>query len=258
MAIITAVGNRKGGVGKTAEVLGVATGLMLMRRKVLVIDLDPQADASTALEAEGDLDVFDVLYGGVTGSIGEAITKSSWTGIDVVRSSEALFRMETESLMGAEVRLKTVMWESPELAEYDHILIDLPPALGRLTVNGLLAATQVLVVTEPTSFAVRGVGEFLDTVRQVTAMPHLNPSLKTAGIVVNKTSSPLTSEHSFQLEELRAAYGDLLVEPYLPTWTAMQDSASARVPLTKLSGRRPAILTERFVAHARHLEGVAK
>jgi chromosome partitioning protein len=78
MAIITAVGNRKGGVGKTAEVLGLATGLMLMRRKVLVIDLDPQADASTALEADGELDVFDVLYGGVPGSIGEAVTESSW------------------------------------------------------------------------------------------------------------------------------------------------------------------------------------
>lgn len=256
--IITAVGNRKGGVGKTAEVLGLATGLTLMRRKVLVIDLDPQADASTALEADSELDVFDVLYAGETGSIGAAISESSWSGIDVARSSEALIRMDTETLMGAEFRLKTAMWGADELRKYDHVLIDLPPALGRLTVNGLLAATQVLVVTEPTSFAVRGVGEFLDTVNQVTSTPHLNPTLRTAGIVINKTSSPQTSEHSFQIAELQETYGNLIIEPFLPTWTAMQDSASARVPLTKLSGRRPAILTERFVAHARHIEGVSR
>lgn len=102
--------------------------------------------------------MFDVLYAGQTGSIGDAIVPSSWDGIDVARSSEALFRMETESLMGAELRLKTALTDSAELATYDHVLIDLPPALGRLTVNGLLAADQVLVVTEPTAFAVRGVG----------------------------------------------------------------------------------------------------
>lgn len=258
MTVITAIGNRKGGVGKTAEVLGLATGLKLLRKRVLVIDLDPQADASTALEAESELDVFDILYAGQTGSIGDAIVPSSWDGIDVVRSSEALFRLETESLMGAELRLKTVLTDSEELATYDHVLIDLPPALGRLTVNGLLAANQVLVVTEPTSFAVRGVGEFLDTVRQVTSTPYMNPALRTAGIVINKVNSPLTGEHTFQIQELKGVYGDLLVEPYLPTWTAMQDSASARVPLTKLSGRRPALLVEKFVEHARFIEGVSK
>ncbi|SEF13405.1 Cellulose biosynthesis protein BcsQ [Arthrobacter alpinus] len=255
---VTAIGNRKGGVGKTSVTLGLAMGLALIGRRVLVVDLDPQSNATTALEAEGEFDIFDVLYGGEAGTLGQAIVSTSWAGVDAVSGSESLSRIESEVLMTPELRLKTAAWNAPELDEYDHILIDLPPALGRLTLNGLIWADRALIVTEPTAFAVKGVTEFMDTVKKVQSLPHLNPALEFAGIVINKTSSPLTGEHAYQIGELQGEYGDDVAMPLLPHRTAMQDSVSSRVPLTKLSSRGAAALTEKFVEHARRLDGVKK
>ncbi|MBO1269513.1 ParA family protein [Arthrobacter cavernae] len=252
---VTAVGNRKGGVGKTSVTLGLATGLRLIGKKVLVIDLDPQANVTEALEGTGEFDVFDVLYGGEAGTLGQAITETSWSGIDLIPSSESLARLESESMLTPELRLKTAAWGADELSEYDHILIDLPPALGRLTLNGLIWADRVLAVTEPAAFSVKGVTEFLETVKKVKSLPHLNPALEFMGIIINKTSSPLTSEHAFQIGELEGTYGSDIKTPHLPLRTAMQDSVSTRSPLTKLSGRGAAIMTEKFVAHARFLDG---
>jgi chromosome partitioning protein len=255
---ITAVGNRKGGVGKTSVTLGLATALTLLNKRVLVVDLDPQADTTAALEAHGEFDIFDVLYGGEAGTLGQAITETSWRGIDAVPSSGALSRIESESLMTPEMRLKTAAWDAVELEKYDHILVDLPPALGRLTLNGLIWAESVIAVTEPAAFSVKGVGEFLDTVQKVKGLPHLNPGLTFGGIIVNKLSSPATAEHSFQINELIEEYGDRVLEPYLPLRTAMQDSVSGRIPLTKLSSRGASIMTERFVEHARLIDGGTK
>ena len=254
-AVVTAIGNRKGGVGKTSVTLGMAMGLSLLGRRVLVVDLDPQANATTALEAEGEFDIFDVLYGGEAGTLGQAIVRTSWTGIDAVPGSESLSRIESETLMTPELRLKTSAWNSVELEPYDHILLDLPPALGRLTLNGLIWANRVLAVTEAAAFSVRGVTEFLETVKKVTSLPHLNPGLEFSGIVINKTSAPLTGEHSYQISELQAEYGDSVIMPVIPQRTAMQDSVSSRTALTKLSGPGAAALTEIFVEHARRLDG---
>lgn len=114
---------------------------------MLVIDLDPQANVTEALEGSGEFDVFDVLYGGEPGTLGQAITETSWPGIDLIPSSESLARLESESLMTPELRLKTAAWGAEELMAYDHILLDLPPALGRLTLNGLIWADRVLINT---------------------------------------------------------------------------------------------------------------
>jgi chromosome partitioning protein len=253
---VTAIGNRKGGVGKTSVTLGLATGLRLIGRKVLVIDLDPQANATDALEGTGEFDIFDVLYGGEAGTLGQAITSTTWSGIDLIPSSESLARLETEAIMTPEMRLKTAAWGAEELNAYDHVLIDLPPALGRLTLNGLIWADRVVVVTEPAAFSVKGVTEFLETVKKVQSLPHLNPALEFLGIIINKTSSPLTGEHDFQIGELEAEYGSEVRVPHLPLRTAMQDSISSRSPLSKMSSRGAMVLTEKFVAHARYLDGV--
>jgi chromosome partitioning protein len=253
---VTAIGNRKGGVGKTSVTLGLATGLKLIGKKVLVIDLDPQANVTEALEGSGEFDVFDVLYGGDAGTLGQAITETSWPGIDLIPSSESLARLESESLMTPELRLKTAAWGAEELMAYDHILLDLPPALGRLTLNGLIWADRVLAITEPAAFSVKGVTEFLETVKKVQSLPHLNPALEFLGIIINKTSSPLTGEHAFQIGELEAAYGQDVRSPHLPLRTAMQDSVSSRAPLTKLNSRGAVIMTEKFIEHARFIDGV--
>lgn len=220
-----------------------------------VVDLDPQADLTETLNGAGDFNVFDVLYGGEVGTLGQAVVPTSWDGIDMVPGSQDLVRIDTENLVGAELRLRASMLDSTELQDYDHVLIDLPPALGRLTLNGLIAADTVVIVTEPGTYSVRGVAEFLQTVRKVQSMPYLNPALVFGGIIVNKVSAPLTGEHKFQIEELRNAFGTDVREPYLPLRTAMQDSQSAGTPLTALGTRGAAILVDRFVEHAQQIDG---
>lgn len=254
MSTKIAIGTRKGGTGKTSCTLGLATGLRLLGKSVLIIDIDSQANATAALEGEGELDLFDVLYAGEAGTLGQAITSTSWDGIDLVPGSQALARIEAESLMTPEMRLKAAAWGAPELERYDYILVDLPPSLSRLTLNGLLFADRVLAVTEPTAFAVQGLVEFLETVERVRALPHLNPALRLEGIIVNKTSSPLTAEHEYQINELQQAYGSAVIEPFFPARTAIQESESRRIPLTKIPGRGAKVLTERFGNLARRID----
>jgi chromosome partitioning protein len=252
---ITAIGNRKGGAGKTSVTLGLATGLTLLGKRVCVVDMDPQANITDTLGGVGDFNIFDVLYAGATGTLGQAAVASRWSNIDIVPGSEDLVRIDTENLVGAELRLRAAVSDSPELLAYDHILIDLPPAVGRLTLNGLIAADGIVVVTEPSSYSVSGVTAFLETVQKVQSAAYLNPALKFEGIIVNKVSSPVTAEHRFQIEQLVGAFGDDVHEPFLPARTAMQDSQSGGIPLPRIPSRGAAILTERFVEHARRIDG---
>jgi chromosome partitioning protein len=180
-----------------------------------------------------------------------------WSGVDVVPGSRDLARIESEAIMSPEMRLKTAAHDDERVAGYDVILLDLPPALGRLTLNGLIFATRAIAITEPQAYSVSGVTEYLDTIQKVQSLPHLNPGLQFAGIIVNKLSSPRTAEHEFQLTEMREEFGKRLLEPFLPARTAMQDSVSSRVPLTRLTGRGAAILNERFMELADQLRKVA-
>ncbi len=248
---VIAVGNRKGGVGNTTVTLNLAWGYTLMGKKVLVIDLDSQMNATTTLEAEGEFNIFDVLYAGEVGTLGDAIVPTAWPGIDAVPGSRDLARIESESLMAAEMRLKTAAHGVEALDAYDIVVIDLPPALGRLTLNGLVFADTAVAVTEPQSFSVSGLSDYLDVIQKVRSMPTLNTDLRFGGIVVNRVSSPVTSEHKFQLAELQAAYGDAVLEPYIPASTSIQVSSSSHVAFTKLPGRRPARMHEKCVELAR-------
>ncbi|MBF4514053.1 ParA family protein [Plantibacter sp. VKM Ac-2885] len=252
-----AIGSRKGGVGKTTVVLGRADALAQAGRKVLVIDLDPQSDATTVLGRHSEYTAFDVLYAGDAGTLGAAAAPTDWKNVDLIAGSPDLARIESESLLTPELRLKTSAWGSAQLDGYDDILIDTPPALGRLTLNALLWSDSTIVVTDPTAFGLTGVGQYLETVAKVRALPHLNPSLRFAGIVVNRVTPRLTSEHRYRVEELEATYGEVLLRPFLPERTAMQDAESRRRPLSSLTSPGALVLTERFAALTEALHGVA-
>lgn len=176
--------------------------------------------------------------------MGQAIVSTSWNGISAVPGDDALVRIDTEQLMAAEMRLKASAWESSELNEFDYILLDLPPNLGRLTLNGLIWADFVLAVTETTAFSVSGLGEFLETVEKVRAQPHLNPKLKLLGILPNKYRAQL-GEHQYQLKQIEAAYGSDVLEPVLPNRTAVLDMQSSRSPLVSLGTRGAAAMIEK-------------
>lgn len=257
MPRIQAIGSRKGGVGKTTVVLGQADALVQRGRRVLVIDLDPQSDATSVLGRNGEYSVFDVLHAGDAGTLGAAIAPTGWKGVDLIAGSPDLARIESESLLTPELRLKMTAWGSSELDDYDDILIDTPPALGRLTLNALLWADSTIVVTDPTAFGLTGVGQYLDTVAKVRSLPHLNPSLRFDGIVVNRVTPRLTSEHRFRLQELEETYDEVLLRPFLPERTAVQDAESRRLPLSSLAAPGALVLAERFAMLSGPLIGVA-
>lgn len=240
---ITAVGNRKGGVGKSSMTGAIAWSLAMRGYQVLALDMDPQGNLSRwLLDEVPDRTMFDVLYADQPGILGEAAVPSLFPGVWIVPAEESLGRIEVEALVAPEMRLKTAAHGSESFNGFDAVLIDMPPALGRLTLNGLIAADKVIAVTTPEAFAVQGLVAFLETVEHVRGRPHLNPNLQLEGVLVNQFDG--TGEHTYQLDQIRDAYGDKLLSPIVPKRTAMRDAVSAQVPLTKVGTRGAAVLQE--------------
>ncbi|MBW0254487.1 MULTISPECIES: ParA family protein [unclassified Cellulomonas] len=253
MPTITALANQKGGVGKTATTCNFAAALTDLGRRVLVLDLDAQANSTETLDAVGEYDMYDVLRSEETGVIGDAIVETAWPGVSAVPGSKRLSLFEQESLMTPEHRLKNAMWQASGLEEFDDILIDSPPSLGRLTLNGLIVADRVVILTELEPYSIRGVGEFIETLSAVRRNPQLNPALRLAGIIVNKAKLN-TIEHQEGLKELKAAFGtDVVRSPYLRASTVVPTSAGAHKPVSKMRGPVAAAIAEDYARHAKWL-----
>lgn len=226
--LVVSVVSLKGGVGKTSVVLGLAGACWERGLRTLVVDMDPQANASTVLDPpQRPFTTNDVLADGRAGVLLEAITTSSWgEHVDVVPAEAALeHRREGDDRRGDALRLRIAM---QGLAGYDLVLVDSPPSLDLLTRNALAASHRALVVTEPSLFALQGAQRALDAVDVVRAGHNLR--LRPAGIVVNR-ARPSQTEHAHRLGELAAAYGHLLLDPPLPDRAAVQQAEGAFLPV---------------------------
>ncbi len=226
--LVVSVLSLKGGVGKTSVTLGLAGAAWQRGLRVLVIDLDPQANASTVLDPQ---DVrrtsHDVLLAGTAGSLADAVAVSGWGDeVGVVVAETSLATLEAAPRDGS-LRLRKAM-AGLDADGWDLVLLDSPPALGELTRNALAAAHCALVVTEPTLFALHGAQQALSAVEAVRQAANLR--LTPAGIVVNK-ARPWQTEHAFRLGELRDAYGELLFAPPIPDRAAVQQAAGAFLPV---------------------------
>jgi chromosome partitioning protein len=245
-----AVISLKGGVGKTSICLGLAATAWKAGHRTLVIDLDPQANATAGLDpAPYEFTSNDILADGRSGIAAEAIVPSGWgEGIDVLPGERALEHRAHAEGPDSALRLRLTL--SGALDRYHTVLIDCPPSLGELTRNALAAAPAALIVTEPSYFALQGAEQALESVEVARAATNLG--LRPAGIVVNRVRR--NSEHAYRLDELRRAYPDLVLSPPIPDRAAMTAAQGAAVPITSLRTSGAQDLTRLFTELSASIE----
>lgn len=235
--LVLGVCSLKGGVGKTSVVLGLASAARSRGVATLVVDLDPQGDATTgldvdvdAVEADGGAQVADVLESSRASVVRRAIVPSPWTAqgrLDVVPGGERTAAHDVPELHGRRLhRLGNALAHVAD--DYRLVLVDCPPSLGGLTRAGLAASDRALVVTEPGLFALTAAQRALRTVADLRQGPA--PDLQPLGVLVNRVRSRST-EHEYRLEELSAMFGPLVLSPALPERSALQQAQGAATPL---------------------------
>ena len=246
---VTAVGNRKGGVGKSTITVLLAGALARKGRKVLLIDMDEQRSASLTVGGSGEKDMLDVLDRKNPAAIAEAIVPSNWEGVDVIPGSSDITYLDNESDGMVAFRLRRAMANESELiATYDDVLIDTPPSLGACTVTGLLAADRVLAVAQPEKFSNMGLDEFIDAL--VNIRSDARPDLRFHGVIVNGMDKRL-NEHRNRVAELQNALGaEAILEPTIPHRAAIMSAISTNTPLHLLRRDDAGDIAELFAAHA--------
>lgn len=221
----------KGGVGKTSVVLGLAGAARARGLRCIVVDLDPQGNATAALApAQVRFTMNDVLSGEASSSAADALSVSGWGHNVLVLAGEPALERHNHPRDGAVAR-HYVRAALAGLPAADLVLLDCPPSLAELTSNALAAGDVAVVVTEPTAFALTGTYQALATVDVVRR--GFNLRLRPAGIVVNRFRTT-SAEHRFRLDELSDAYRELVLDPVIPERSAIGRAQGAGVPVQRL------------------------
>ncbi|GAA2674639.1 hypothetical protein GCM10010412_055860 [Nonomuraea recticatena] len=222
---VIAVANQKGGVGKTTTSVNLAAALSMNGERVLVVDLDPQGNASTALATEhrGDVpDVYQVLVDDLPmADIVKAVPDMPGLFCAPATIDLAGAEIELVSLVAREARLRRAL--SAYEAELDYIIIDCPPSLGLLTVNALVAADEVLIPIQCEYYALEGLGQLLRNVDLIKA--HLNPTLNLSTIVLTMYDGR-TRLASQVADEVRAHFGDTVLNTVIPRSVRLSEAPS--------------------------------
>lgn len=223
MAKVISVTNQKGGVGKTTTSINLSAALVLQKKRILLLDMDPQGNASVGLGVdtkELDSTIYDVLLNESTAK--EAIV-STESGVDVMTANGDLAGAQVELLneIGRELRLKKALVAVQD--EYDYIFIDCPPALNVLTINALVASDSVMIPMQCEYFALEGLSALISTVRAIRET--LNPNLKIEGLLrtMFDKRNGLSGEVSKQLQN---HFGDKVYDTVIPRNVRLAEAPS--------------------------------
>jgi chromosome partitioning protein len=228
MTRIFCIANQKGGVGKTTTTVNLAAGLVRVGQRVLVVDMDPQGNATMGSGVDKralDLSVYDVLLESAT--VAEARQRSDKAGYDVLGANRELAGAEIElvELERRDKRLKSAL--QSVMSDYDFVLIDCPPSLSLLTLNGLCSAHGVIVPMQCEYFALEGLSDLVNTIKQVHA--NLNADLQLIGLLRVMYDPRITLQQQVS-EQLKSHFGDKVFNTVIPRNVRLAEAPSYGMP----------------------------